>query len=236
MADTLIIDISYHNPVDLDNLPAKYRVILIRANDGNFRDPKFAEWLKWCKDAVARNRLDCFGVYFVWENTSWASWEQTAETFIEMVGKPHPRMYIVLDLESWAGRYTFDVSESVNACRRRVRIWLREHSTRWQKLRGIPSRRIGGYGNAGDLNTLWKHRPRRMWIVLANYTSNAPFKNKLAHQFTDAYHIPGFGTVDMSSADGYSMRRFMRRVGVAHTKRVPVKSKTHHNGNYPKGK
>jgi hypothetical protein len=143
-------------------------------------------------------RLKGFIVYFVWE----PNWQQTIQTFMKMVGKPHPKMAVMIDVESWGGRITGNQSAGINAAREALIKWL-----------GGNRNRVIGYGNAGDLNNLWPQRGDCN-LILANYSSNPSFPNKIAHQFSSSYYVQPFGKCDINSADGYSPDQFATKLGL----------------------
>jgi hypothetical protein len=86
-----------------------------------------------------------------------------------------------------------------------------------------------GYGNAGDLNKLWPHRPPGIRLVIAAYGRNPPYPGKIAHQYTDGSGFggglpegaPPFGRCDMNSADGLAAEEYARACGITATDSVP---------------
>lgn len=198
MTDTLWADVSEFNPVANANyLAAGYRWIAIRSNDGTYKDKHFVQNLAWAKRMADAGKLDGFIVYAVYEPDN----EVWADTLIKNVGTPHPLMAVMIDAESWGGRIKGDHSADINAGAAKLALWL--HS----------ARRVIGYGNAYDLNTLWRKRGD-VRIVLADYTANRPFPGKIAHQFTSHANVPGFGTADMNSADGYTSAALQEALGL----------------------
>lgn len=203
MADTLFADVSYYQPVVNDTYP--YKFLSFRSNDGTFRDPNFAKNLAWAKASCATGRLEGFIVYFVWRT----NWQQTIATLKSMVGTPHPQMAVMLDVESWSGKLTGNQSVGINAAREDLIKWL-----------GGNRKRVIGYGNYGDLTGLWAQRGDAK-IILANYSSNPAFPNKIAHQFSSTFYVPPFGKCDINSADGYSPEQFAIALGIAGTHSAP---------------
>lgn len=196
MADTLWADVSEFQKVAGSGYP--YRVISFRANDGTYRDAHFAQNYAWARKAVTAGRLDLIIVYTVYEPDGHA-WVRTLQA---MVGAPHPRLVVMVDVESWGGRISGDRSADINAGCKALAAWLGG------------DRRVWGYGNAGDLGSLWRTRGDRP-IVLANYAGNPAFPHKIAHQYTDRATVPPFGRpVDLNSADGYSVPQLLAFVGV----------------------
>lgn len=196
MADTLFADVSeFQVPVN-DTYPHQF--LSIRSNDGTYRDKHFAANLAWAKQACQRKKLTGFIVYFVWE----PNWQETLQTLFEVVGTPHPAMAIMIDVESWGGRIAGDHSDAINASREKIIQWL-----------GGNRARVIGYGNAGDLQSIWPDR-KDAHIILANYGANPPFPGKIAHQFSDHYPTAPFGNCDINSADGMTPGQFAAVLGL----------------------
>jgi hypothetical protein len=205
-ADTIYADVSeWQVPVN-DRYP--HRVLCIRSNDGNHRDGNWATNHPWCKRRCDAGDLDFFIVYFVWRR----NWRQTVDTLVDMVGRPHPRMAVMIDVESWGGRITGDQSDGINRAHRAVADWLGE------------PRRVIGYGNVADLNRLWPVKPVGMRLVIAAYGNNPAYPGKVAHQYTDDKGYgngttlpngsPPFGNCDMNSADGLNPLQFAAACGI----------------------
>jgi hypothetical protein len=201
--DTLFADVSeYQNAVD-DSYP--YRVIIIRSNDGDYLDHKWAQNYSWCKAKADAGELDCFGVYFVWR----PNWQETLAALKAQVGTPHPAMFVEIDLETWGGQIVGDNSDALNATYADLVGWL-----------GDP-KRVRLYGNSSDLNTLWPNRPGPA-VRLAAYGSNPDFPGKDSHQYTNGEGYGGglpegcspFGNCDMNSADGLSPAEFAAACGI----------------------
>jgi hypothetical protein len=117
-------------------------------------------------------------------------------------GHPHPKQATMIDVESWGGQITGDQSSGINAARAALVKWY-----------GGNKRRVIGYGNAGDLTSLWRNRGD-IGIVLANYGANPAFPCKLAHQFADNHPTPPFGACDINSADGLTPIQFASQLGI----------------------
>jgi hypothetical protein len=188
--DTLFADVSeWQTPVN-DTYP--YRTISIRSNDGTRRDLNWANYA-WCCRAADDGRLTHFYVYFVWRPGV-----DSVGVLKSMVGAPHPKMVVEIDIESWNGEISGNQSAGLNAAFAQVAQWL-----------GDP-RRVMAYGNAGDLTNLWPARPAGMRVRVASYGSNQSFPGKIAHQYTNGKGYggglpegcPPFGNCDMNSADG----------------------------------
>lgn len=196
MTDTLFADVSEFNPQVTDVYP--YQFFSFRSNDGTYRDHHFTLNLAWAKHAADTGRLAGFLVYFVWE----PNWQDTVATFKAMVGTPHPKMAVMLDVESWSGKIRGNQSAGINAAREALIAWL--HGNR---------RRVIGYANAGDFAALWPSRGDAR-VVLANYSANPAFPGKIAHQFSSSYAVPPFGKCDINSADGLSPTQFAAALGI----------------------
>lgn len=198
MTDTLFADVSeFQVPVN-DQYP--YKFLSIRSNDGTYRDKHFAQNYAWAKTALASGRLTGLIVYFVWR----PNWQDAVNTHTSMCGgQPLPKQATMIDVESWGGQITGNQSTGLNAARAALVKWY-----------GGDKRRVIGYGNSGDLTSLWPSRGD-IGIVLASYGSNPSFPGKVAHQFADNYSTPPFGPCDINSADGRSPAQFAAQLGIA---------------------
>lgn len=195
MTDTLFNDISeWQNP-----LPASYplRVVSIRSNDGDYEDHKFPENLAMAKRLADEGHLTCFIVYYVFRPGI-----DSVSVLKRMVGTPHPKMAVMIDLESWGGQIRGNWSGALNAEREALIKWL-----------GGNRDRVVGYGNVGDLNSLWPQRGD-VKLIVAAYGSNPPFPGKIAHQFSSSYPTTSFGACDINSADGMSPEEFALALGI----------------------
>jgi hypothetical protein len=183
----LFADVSYYQPVVNDSYP--HRVLSIRANDGTYRDPKFAANFAWAQRAMAQGRLEFLIVYCVWR----PNWEQTAATMMDMVGTPpHPKVVAMIDVESWGGQIRGNQSDGINRLYWRLADWLGDR------------RRVIGYGNRGDLNSLWPQRPDDVRLVVAAYGGPPPkFPGMIAHQYGSDVACGPFGTCDMNAANDH---------------------------------
>lgn len=215
MADTLFADVSYFQNKVNDTYP--YRVLSIRSNDGTFRDPNFDANYKWCVKAVNEGRMDFFIVYAYLRT----NWEATADTMIDMVNKAggiHPQMTIMLDVES-GGNPPGDASDWINRTYWKLADWI-----------GNP-KRVFGYANKSDFNTMWRTRPEGLRVVGAGYGQNPNLPGQIAHQYTDGRGFggglpegcPPFGNCDMNSANGLDPITFAVQLGVGPTPATPTK-------------
>ncbi|MCM6776735.1 hypothetical protein NDR87_22365 [Nocardia sp. CDC159] len=206
MVDSLFADVSYFQvPVD-DSYP--YRILSFRSNDGTFRDPNFAANYAWATAAADDGRLACFIVYFYWR----PNWAETVSTHREMVascGGPHPRMIVMIDVES-GGNPGGDQSDGINRAYWELAGWLGD------------ARRVIGYANAGDLFGMWPTRPQGLRLIGAGYGRDPHLPGQIAHQYTDGNGYggglpegcPPFGSCDMNAANGLSPEDFAARCGV----------------------
>lgn len=207
MTETLWADISEFQPDVNNEYPFKF--ISIRSNDGTYRDHHFAYNLAWAKHAVDSGKLEGFMVYFVWE----PNWRDTVATFKATVGRPHPKMAVMMDVESWSGRIRGDHSSQINAAREEVITWL-----------GGNRKRVIGYGNVYDLQSIWPHRGD-VNLIIANYSANPDFSHKIAHQYSQTAHVKPFGVCDMNSSD-LSVSALMTTLGLSVTPPKPTPTPT----------
>jgi hypothetical protein len=204
MPDTLYADVSEWQVGVNDTYP--YSVLCIRSNDGTYRDRQWVNNYGWCLRNVDTGRLIFFIVHFVWR----PNWRETVDTFKSQVRIPHPRMAVMIDVESWDGQISGDQSAGINAAYDAVGAYV-----------GSPAKVIG-YGNVGDLNRLWPTKPPGIRLVVAAYGSNPPYPGKVAHQYTDGLGyggglpegVPPFGRSDMNSADGLTAQQFAQSCGI----------------------
>lgn len=201
---TLYADVSeWQSPVNSDY---PYSVLCFRSNDGTYRDKNWSRNYGWAINASNSGALEFFIVYFVWRQ----NWQDTVNTLKAQVGAPHPKMVVMIDVESWGGQISGDQSSGINGAYSAVASWL-----------GDPQRVIG-YGNVGDLNGLWPTKPAGIRLVLAGYGSNPDYPGKIAHQYTNGTGYGNglpegaapFGNCDMNSADGLSAADFAAACGV----------------------
>jgi hypothetical protein len=196
VTDTLFSDVSEFQTYVNDSYP--HRFISFRSNDGTYRDNKFSANLAWAKNAVAKGKLTGFIVYFVYE----PNWQETVATLKAMVGSPHPKMSVMIDVENWSGRIWGNHSAQINASRESIIAWL-----------GGNRKRVIGYGNMSDLANLWPSKGDSK-VIVAAYGSNPSHPAKIAHQFADNFNTPPFGPCDGNSADGYAPADFANVLGI----------------------
>ncbi|MGC5249488.1 hypothetical protein ACPXB3_21490 [Gordonia sp. DT219] len=186
---TVWADVSeWQRPVD-DSYP--YRMIAIRANDGTYRDRNWDSNYGWCRSAADSGRLDCFIVYLVYR----PNWKQTLDTIKSMVGSPHPKMIVMVDVESWGGQIAGDQSAGIDALVSGLRAWCG---------------RVIAYMNPND-SFLWPGRPADVPMIVPRYASSRPsMTGMIGWQYTDGsgYGPSGwpqgaapFGACDMNYTD-----------------------------------
>lgn len=205
---TLYADVSeFQNPVDDSYTAAGYRVICIRADDGTYQDHHFVQNYQWCVNAANAGNLDFFIVYYYWRPQG--TGPGTIMDMVDSQGGPHPKMCVMMDVES-GGNGSWDRSGELNAEFARLSQWI-----------GSPQRVIA-YGNTYDLNSIWPNKPSGLKLVIAGYGCNPSYPGKIAHQYTDGVvwagglpmGAPPFGNCDFNSADGLSSTAFASVCGV----------------------
>lgn len=200
--DTLWADVSeYQSPVD-DRYP--HPVLAIRACDGTYRDKKFSQNYAWAINALESGRLHVLIVYMVYRS----NWAQGLATLKDLVGTPHQRMAVMIDVESWGGAIKGNQSLGLNSLHAELAGWL-----------GDP-RRVIGYGNVSDLRSLWPSQPAGLRHVVASYGAVPTYPGMLAHQYADDADCDPFGPCDGNSANGLDPAALAAALGITHaTKR-----------------
>lgn len=216
ISDTLFSDISeFQVPVTNAYTDAGYRVLSIRSNDGTYQDHNFAQNYAWCVSAVNSGMMNLFIVYCYWR-PDWAGTANTLQSMVGQAGGPHPKMVVMLDVES-GGNPAGDQSDGINRAYWQFANWL-----------GNPLRVIG-YANKSDFNSLWQTRPAGLRMIGAGYGINPNLPGQIAHQYTDGAvgagslpsGAPPFGNCDMNSADGLSVQNFAAAVGIGAAAPLP---------------
>ena len=195
MADTQWADISEFQTTVNNSYP--YPILCIRSNDGGYQDRKFNENRAWCDQAVASGKLAMYIVYYFYRPGMTGF-----STLKARVGTPNPKMAVMIDVESDQGRVRGNQSGNINTEFNNAAAWLGD------------ARRVIGYGNTGDLNSLWPQKPPGIRLVVANYSSNPTYPGKFAHQYTDHGACAPFGTCDMNSADGMALNDVLGMFGL----------------------
>lgn len=205
--DTLFADVSeFQVPVD-DSYP--YQVLSIRVCDGTYQDHNFAANYAWMRRAIDKGKL-AFGIVYTYVRpATWQSNAATVKQMIDQAGGLHPRVALMLDVES-GGNPVGDQSAAINALFDNLADYA-----------GSPARVIG-YGNVGDLNAMWPTKPPGVRLIIAGYGSNPDYPGKVAHQYTDGQGhggglpegCPPFGNCDMNSADGLDPAAFAAACGI----------------------
>lgn len=193
MTDCFWADVSeFQVPVN-DAYP--YDILAIRTNDGTYRDHNFAQNYRWMRAALDSGRLK-IGIIYAYLRPNWAD---TANTMIDMInsnGGLHPKVALMLDVES-GGNPGGDGSDWINRT-----YWALAEYT------GDP-KRVCGYANAGDFNSMWRTRPDGLRMIGAGYGTNPHLAGQLGHQYTDGIYGAGqglpmsvapFGPCDMNTA------------------------------------
>lgn len=182
--DTMWSDVSEFQTGVTDAYP--YRFFALRSHDGNHDDLQFLHNVTWANKAVASGKLWGYIVYYFYR----PGVDGAARLKSRIGPKPNPKMVVMIDVEGAGGQVTGNQSTQLG----------REFGTLASYLGS--AKKVIGYGNTSDLNSLWPHKPTGVRLVVASYGSNPSYPGKFAHQFTDAAHTAPFGPSDLNSADG----------------------------------
>jgi hypothetical protein len=182
--NTLWSDVSeFQVPV---NNSYPYRFFALRNADGNHMDSHFMANVTWANENVG-SRIWGYIVYYFYRPGV-----NGAAILKQRIGpKPNPRMVAMIDVESAGGQVSGNQSVQLG----------REFG---ELVAYLDHKRVIGYGNTSDLNSLWPNKPSGVKLIIAAYGSNPSYPNKFAHQFTDSAHTAPFGPSDLNSADGMS--------------------------------
>ena len=210
--DTLFADVSEWQRLVDDSYP--YQVLSIRVSDGTYRDHNFAANYAWMRRALDSGRL-VFGIVYTYCRPNWPANATTVRAMIDANGGLHPRIALMLDVEQ-GGNPRGDGSDWINLLYRNLADYAGDRA------------RIIGYGNVGDLNSMWRTKPSGIRLIVAAYGSNPDYPGKVAHQYTDGSGFgfglpqgaPPFGNCDMNSADGLTPVQFAAACGVATSSQV----------------
>lgn len=196
MPDTLWSDISEFQVPVTNAYP--YQVLAIRSNDGSYHDKHFEQNWTWAMGALANGKLAALIVYYFWRPDG-----SGATTHMNIVGPmTHTRVATMIDVESGSGVSTDHSNEINNEYNNLV------------KWHGGDERKVIGYGNVYDLNSIWPRRPAGIKLIIAAYGSNPSFPGKWAHQYMDNHDTPPFGPSDFNSADGLSLDQVLKDLGM----------------------
>lgn len=205
--DTLFADVSEFQAAVDDSYP--YKVLSIRVCDGTYRDHKFAQNYAWMRRALDSGKLT-FGIVYTYVRPDiWQANADTVRAMIDANGGLHPRVALMLDVES-GGNPAGNQSDSINRLYADLVAYVGNRA------------RIIGYGNVSDLDTCWRDRPAGIRLVVAGYGANPDYPGKVAHQYTDGQGYggglpegaPPFGNCDMNSADGLTATAFAKACGI----------------------
>ncbi|WOR07358.1 hypothetical protein QDR78_18795 [Mycobacterium marinum] len=206
--DTLFADVSeWQVPVD-DSYP--YPVLSIRVSDGSYQDRNFARNYTWMRAALNSGKLTFGIVYTYVRPQTWQSNAATVKQMIDAAGGLHPRVALMLDIES-GGNPPGDQSGGINA----LYSALADYT-------GDPARIIG-YGNVSDLNGMWRTKPPGIRLIVAGYGRLPTYPGMVAHQYTDGQGYggglpegcPPFGNCDMNAANGLTPAEFAAACGIS---------------------
>lgn len=206
-------DVNQYRPGPL-NETYPYSAIMFRACTGTQEDTQFRNFLKESIRQADAGLLDCFGVYCFWRGPD------TWNFMKKLLGpNPHPKMFIMFDVESGKGSALGEVkgdqSAAVNAAIEDARKYL-----------GNPAR-VGGYLNNRADGHLWKIKPGGPWWEMTpDYSAPIgkprwPSQWTIFHQFSDKFPCPPFGTCDMSFFDG-TMPELLDRLGLRPLNSTPA--------------
>ena len=190
MADTRWADVSQWQGRPADN-SYPHGLFAFRCYHYPDRDTLFAQNIAWARGAIASGKLWGFIVYYFYRPET-----DGAKILRDMVGKPDPRMVAMIDVEadhsSDYGPVTGNHSAKINAQFDALASWTGD------------KRQVIGYGNVGDLNTLWPSKPSGARLIVANYSSKPSYPGMFAHQYADDVPCAPFGPCDANVAYGQS--------------------------------
>src|ERR1700761_6977819 len=114
-------DVSSNQPVYEDDA-FTFDFVMFRILDGTFHDPKGATNLLRAKAACNQNKLLGFGVYIVFPRSEGVSTaEEVFAEFVKIVGVPHERMCVMIDIEDWSGHVKGNHTAEIEKLR--ILIW-----------------------------------------------------------------------------------------------------------------
>jgi hypothetical protein len=204
---TFATDVSYYQDAVNDDYPHHW--FIFRGCDGTFVDPKFSVNHAWAKKATASGKLAGFTVYVVYRPGV-----NVLDVLKGIVGLPHPKLTVMIDVESWSGQIRGDYSAGITALANGLAAWLGD------------KRRVLAYGNQGDLANLYPDRPSWLRLVVASYGSVKPnVHNMIGWQYSDGESrwpvptgyprsTPPFGRCDHNVFPGLSPSQLADALGV----------------------
>lgn len=204
MADCQWADISEFQP--LVNNEYTLPILTIRSNDGTYRDQHFDANYAWCKSAVSSGKLSMFIVYYFYRPNG-----QGFNVLQSRCGTPPAKMAVMIDVEAAGGQVSGNQSAEINREFDAAAAWLGD------------KRRVIGYGNVGDLNSLWPQKPAGIRIIVAAYGSNRPtYPGMYGWQFTEnAHNTAPFPTCDMNVSPGMDLQANLAMFGFTGTTPTP---------------
>lgn len=145
--------------------------VMFRAvNDPGRLDFKASQNLAWAASARARGRIANFGVYVIPVTTSIGN----ILARLDQLGVPRDCV-VMIDMESWGGQVRGNQSVTCNALAEALR-------TRQNGRSDL----VWGYGNRGDLASIWPSRPSWLGVIVAAYgqdSISAPGVNMIGWQY-----------------------------------------------------
>jgi hypothetical protein len=150
-----------------------------------------------------------FGIVYTYARPNWLANANTVRTMIDAGGGLHPRVALMVDVES-GGNPPGDGSS-----------WINSLYSNLADYAGGPARVIG-YANQYDFFNMWPVRPPGLRVIGAGFGSNPNLPGQVAHQYTDGQGYspnlpqgcPPFGNCDMNSADGLTPQQFAAACGI----------------------
>lgn len=205
---TFFADVSEFQHVVDDSYP--YPVLSIRASDGTHEDQHFAANYAWMRNALDTGKLT-LGIVYTYCRPAWQDNVNTVISMINDNGGLHPKVALMLDVESGYGNPPGDAGSYVGP----IHDQLAAFAT---------NERIIGYANLKDLNGYWISKPKDIKLIVAAYGSNPSYPNKIAHQYTDGSGFgarsnlpdgcPPFGNCDFNVADHTTPEQFAALCGI----------------------
>lgn len=166
-------DVSYFQPAVTDAYPHPW--LIFRCCDGDFADPNCDTNARWATKATAAGKMIGWTAYVVYRPG------QNQSILNHVAGLPAGG-HVMIDVESWPkngqptirGDHSAEINQLANA------------------LAKTHPGRVWGYGNRGDLASIWPNRGS-IPLVVASYGATKPqIPNMIGWQYTDgSWAIPG---------------------------------------------